>query len=427
MSKARQRLFSGILLIGSVAVSLLIAELVLQRFSVARYYVLPPGLKQEFHPVPETMPGVSGPSVYSVNAVGTRGSDWSDGRQFRILAVGGSTTECLYLDDSEAWPWLLEKRINESLGAEKVWVGNVGRSGHNTRNHILQVEKMLEQYSEIDLLILMVGINDLALRLLQDSDYVPLSEETNKYRQKLFYRSFALVPPMESALPFFQRLALWQQIRRIKKVIIKPGIEDSLQDETGEIYTQWRSFRQSATVLRAELPDLSSSLLEYAQNINTIIETARGHGVEVMLLTQPALYKENLEAELANLLWFGGVGNFQFTAGSEYYSIGAMARAMQAYNQVLLDACEQSGVSCVDLASRLPKDTTVFYDDVHLNESGAEKVAAMVAESILVSGLVDRAFETGSDMVVTGSDRSVTGSDRSNELNLQEFAPKAAD
>ena len=412
MSKARQRLFSGILLIGSVAVSLLIAELVLQRFSVARYYVLPPGLKQEFHPVPETMPGVSGPSVYSVNAVGTRGSDWSDGRQFRILAVGGSTTECLYLDDSEAWPWLLEKRINESLGAEKVWVGNVGRSGHNTRNHILQVEKMLEQYSEIDLLILMVGINDLALRLLQDSDYVPLSEETNKYRQKLFYRSFALVPPMESALPFFQRLALWQQIRRIKKVIIKPGIEANLQDETGEIYTQWRSFRQSATVLRAELPDLSSSLLEYAQNVNTIIETARGHGVEVMLLTQPALYKENLEAELANLLWFGGVGNFQFTAGSEYYSIGAMARAMQAYNQVLLDACEQSGVSCVDLASRLPKDTTVFYDDVHLNESGAEKVAAMVAESILVSGLVDRAFETGSDMVVTGSDRSVTGSDR---------------
>jgi len=410
MSKARQRLFSGILLIGSVAVSLLIAELVLQRFSVARYYVLPPGLKQEFHPVPETMPGVSGPSVYSVNAVGTRGSDWSDGRQFRILAVGGSTTECLYLDDSEAWPWLLEKRINESLGAEKVWVGNVGRSGHNTRNHILQVEKMLEQYSEIDLLILMVGINDLALRLLQDSDYVPLSEETNKYRQKLFYRSFALVPPMESALPFFQRLALWQQIRRIKKVIIKPGIEDSLQDETGEIYTQWRSFRQSATVLRAELPDLSSSLLEYAQNINTIIETARGHGVEVMLLTQPALYKENLGAELANLLWFGGVGNFQFTAGSEYYSIGAMARAMQAYNQVLLDACEQSGVSCVDLASRLPKDTTVFYDDVHLNESGAEKVAEIVAASILQS-----------DMVV------VTGSDRGNELNLLEFAPNTAD
>lgn len=393
MSKARQRLFSGILLIGSVAVSLLIAELVLQRFSVARYYVLPPGLKQVFHPVPETMPGVSGPSAYSVNAVGTRGSDWSDDHRFRILAIGGSTTECLYLDDSEAWPWLLEKRINESPGAEKAWVGNVGRSGHNTRNHILQVEKMLEQYSEIDLLILLVGINDLALRLLQDSDYVPLSQETEKYRQKLFYRSFALIPPMEPALPFFQRLALWQQMRRIKKVIIKPGIEDNLQDETGEIYAKWRSFRKSALVLRDELPDLSSALLEYAQNINTIIETAREHGVEVMLLTQPALYKENLEEELANLLWFGGVGSFQFTAGSEYYSIGAMARAMQAYNQVLLDACEQSGVSCLDLARQLPKDTTVFYDDVHLNESGAEKVAAMVAESILVSGWVDRASE----------------------------------
>jgi len=34
----------------------------------------------------------------------------------------------------------------------------------------------------------------------------------------------------------------------------------------------------------------------------------------------------------------------------------------------------------LDLASLLQKDTTVFYDDVHFNESGAEKVSNIIAQ-----------------------------------------------
>ena len=77
-SKASQRVFSGLMLVGSIGISLPIAELVLQRFSAAGFYVLPPGLNQEFNPVPDTMPGVSGPSVFSVNAIGMRGSEWPE-------------------------------------------------------------------------------------------------------------------------------------------------------------------------------------------------------------------------------------------------------------------------------------------------------------------------------------------------------------
>lgn len=381
MSKGKQGLLTGALLAVSVGVPLLIAEFVLQRLSADRYYVLPPGLVQRFHPVPETMPGVSGPSVFSVNSMGTRGSGWSDEHEFRILAVGGSTTECLYLDDTEAWPYLLEQRVNEEFGDGTAWVGNVGRSGHNTRNHILQVDKLLGQLPDIDVLILMIGINDLALRLLHEADFVPLSDESREYRQKLFYRSFAVIPPMEPELPFLQRLAIWQQIRKFKKVVIEPESDDNAQDKSGEIYKQWRSFRQSAPAYRDELPDLTIALSEYAQNIDTIIAKANEHGVNVMLLTQPSLYKDGLDKKLADLLWFGGVDNFMAAPGSEYYSVRAMQRGLDAYNDVLLSACDRPGVSCVDLASQLPKDTTVFYDDVHLNESGARQVADLIMKS----------------------------------------------
>ena len=40
-------------------------------------------------------------------------------------------------------------------------------------------------------------------------------------------------------------------------------------------------------------------------------------------------------------------------------------------------------VECIDLAPVLPGDTTLFYDDVHFNESGAEKVAEVLAQYIL--------------------------------------------
>ena len=62
-----------------------------------------------------------------------------------------------------------------------------------------------------------------------------------------------------------------------------------------------------------------------------------------------------------------------------YYSPAALAKGLEAYNARLLDICRRRGAECVDLASMLAKDTSVFYDDLHFNESGARKVAAVLA------------------------------------------------
>lgn len=49
--------------------------------------MLPPGLIQEFNPAPDTMPGVSRQSVFSVNAIGMRGSECPEEDRFSTLAV----------------------------------------------------------------------------------------------------------------------------------------------------------------------------------------------------------------------------------------------------------------------------------------------------------------------------------------------------
>ena len=66
-----------------------------------QYRVWRPNTAQVFHPRPGVMPGIQGPSRFTVNSVGLRAREVNgdDGTEYRILAIGGRTTECLYLDD----------------------------------------------------------------------------------------------------------------------------------------------------------------------------------------------------------------------------------------------------------------------------------------------------------------------------------------
>ena len=167
------------------------------------------------------------------------------------------------------------------------------------------------------------------------------------------------------------------------------GSRENVQDQAGKIYITWREHRQNATDIRDELPDLSSALETYASNLNKMIDVANEKSVRLILVTQPTLWRPDLPEDLAALLWLGGIGNFQAESGKPYYSVGALDRAMQAYNDTLLQICRQRKVECVDLASMLAKDTTVFYDDVHFNESGARKVAAVLADYFGTHSLPD--------------------------------------
>jgi hypothetical protein len=103
----------------------------------------------------------------------------------------------------------------------------------------------------------------------------------------------------------------------------------------------------------------------------------------LIFLTQPTLWRSGLPEPLASLLWLGGVGDYQKKIGQPYYSIEALEKAMNEYNDTLLEVCQRTGVECLDLANALEKDTTVFFDDVHFNESGARKVSQALSTYLL--------------------------------------------
>lgn len=376
-----RRLRRVALVCAACACAMVILELGLRSFwSVARgYYVLPPGLDTLSHADSAIMPGVDGTARLRVNSVGLRGGEIPAGAKRVLLAIGGSTTECLFLDEAESWPGLLERAGERRFGAGEVWVGNAGRSGRTSREHIVQLERILAAAPRIDRVVVLVGVNDLGRRLARGGDH-PADWRADPALVATVERSAFDLLPIDLETEFPQRLALYR-VAKLAKLRWQAG-KTRADAFDPRLYGAWRRFRQGATGWRAELPDLGTALAEYRDNIRAMIAIARAHHVRVLFLTQPAIWRADLSPELEGLLWMGGVGNFQDRLGSEFHTTATLAEGMRRYNDALMETCAAEGAECFDLAARIPKDGSAFYDDVHFSEEGARQVALAIEDLV---------------------------------------------
>jgi lysophospholipase L1-like esterase len=375
------RLATAALAVVSVGVALLLVELVLRLAVPAPegYYIYPPGLRREFEPIESLMPGVSGTSRFVVSSQGLRG-DEIPGTAYRALAVGGSTTQCLYLDQSEAWPHRVQQLLEESWQAP-VWVGNAGKAGRRLPEYLVQLEHLLPALPGLDLVVMLVGANDVNHRLGAGDPYEPLDTSRPEVREGLLERAFDVYPRTPGFNPL-RNSAIVNLLRRAASAIRVRRNWQMVQDARGRNYQHWRDLRSQASSLRDQLPDLGPALAAYRSDLERVLELARGHGVRVLFLSQPSIYREDLGEDEERFLWMGWIGDRQTRAGQEYYSAGAMARAYAAFNRVLLDFCREEGAECIDLAAQVPRDTRSFYDDIHFNEGGSERVAGIVADHL---------------------------------------------
>jgi hypothetical protein len=102
-----------------------------------------------------------------------------------------------------------------------------------------------------------------------------------------------------------------------------------------------------------------------------------------VFLTQPTMWRAGMSAAEQSLLYSGGVGDNGVIRG--YVSAPELARAMAAYNQVMLAVCREDQLECYDMAAAIPKDTSAFSDESHYNDNGTRLVAHYLAERLLAS------------------------------------------
>jgi GDSL-like Lipase/Acylhydrolase family len=323
--------------------------------------------------------GVQGPALFKVNSMGVRGREWSGNRasEYRVLCLGGSTTESLLNDQGRIWTTLLEHKLNPMADGRDTWVGNIGKAGLGSEHHIVQL-KHLGVYDP-NLIVALVGSSDFMSYLKQgdDSD----SRDAVERERRLEDEAFALVPgrPLLDPLGnWYKRTRLWGLGSELTQFVFH---KSDFQDRGGLSLKRWRDMR-AAGKRSDTMPNMEAALAAYERNVKEMVKLAGNLGAPILLMTQPSIWRAGLSDLEKAQLWMGGVGDSRDVPGSLYYEPEALERGMDAYNQRLLEVCRETGTPCLDLAKAVPKSADNFYDDEHFTDKGQELVANRVAEAI---------------------------------------------
>jgi lysophospholipase L1-like esterase len=365
LTRVRDRLARAWPRLAALAIGLVVAftaaEVALgalgDRLDRAPYHGHPRGLRQTFEP---RIPGTSPIARFSVNSRGLRGTEPpADAETFRILCVGGSTTEDVYLDDEKTWTRLLAEKLQAGSG-RRYWSASAGRSGFATAEHL----RFLEQGSvpdEFDAVILVVGINDLARLVWGESAEIPVAAVK------------------ASRAPLWARSRLIELLRRIEG---RRHPANLVMDREALFVRDAQTRRNEARTIDGEI-DIEPALAAYRARLEASVGAARARGLEVVLADQPTLFRADLSPEEEKRLWF-----LRRSDGT-FLPPGRMRELMDRFNAVTADVAVATGAHFVPL-SEMNGEASYFYDECHFSEAGAEAVAVHLANGVNWKGLAAR-------------------------------------
>lgn len=354
--KSRRNIFLSIsVLAASTLLSVLILEGIVRVVSPPNQFSpelpLRPHNNLELH---VDLHGISPIIHNTTNRWGLRGDEppenWKD--YMTIIVVGGSTAQCFYLDDHKTWPYLLQEKLRTSF--PRIWVGNGGLSGHSTRGHIVFVNKVITELKP-RIVVLLVGVNDLGFSMNEENREHGNPAERTGLKRFLFDHSRIV-----------QLAFLWKSILIDHATVLDRGSNSN--------FTPHKLDREIE--LPNDLREILPALGEYKNNIQTIIRDLRSLNVTPIFLTQPLLFDTTKE-------WQSIVGR-EYSGNDKkgLVSAATFARMLHIYNETLIQISVADSVAVIDLASKIPHNTEYFYDMMHFNEKGADKVAEIVAQFI---------------------------------------------
>ena len=216
------------------------------------YYVWRPHLAFEYDLDTLVLKGVSSLARTKINTIGARSDEISDKHHTKIAVFGGSTTECIVLDQSRTWTQLLQDSLNDSLDKEQsgYWVGNFGKSGNATNHHVLQTTNMLQnaQLKDAIFVLYLIGFNDLWKTIESTEEYVNFDLE-------ILRRSAFMVVP-DKDLPLHRRTGTWKFLKRTR---YKYRQNKHDKKELADLYLQIRHKRLEVEKT-SRMPELSDGL-----------------------------------------------------------------------------------------------------------------------------------------------------------------------
>ena len=278
---------------------------------------------------------------------------------FRILCLGGSTTACLGLPAEKSYPGVLEKILKEQYPHGDIEVFNGGVNWYTTKHSLISY---VTDYSglEPDLVIVMHAINDIA------RSFSPRDFALGRYNDRWTHFYGASINGARP--PTFEKHLLSR-------------FETPINAWYGGLRFREANYPKEAYV----------SLSAFRRNLEKLIRYAKVNRGEVILVSQPSIYKTVMKPEELERLYFGRTiankaVNFIQT---EYPSPESFRAAMELFNKSGREIAGSQNIIHVDGDIAVAKNLENFYDDVHYTARGAELLARLLAEEIVRKGYVE--------------------------------------
>lgn len=367
------RPLAKLLAVASVCVGgLLASDFVIKRLVNHQALAFSPS---DFHPYLQNVP-TPGNEHDHINHWGFRGDEIERAKEddtFRVFVFGGSTVYCGTVPYEQTHCRVLERRLKAAYPEHRIEVQNLGAEWHTTEHDTIKLLFLAQDFAP-DLVVMFHGINDLVRSLspemFAEGGYWP------DYRHYLGASSGLVAGG--SKLPLFVRAAsgYWCSDLRFDQMRLEGpdgkglhGMHTLFYPKASDVeITEWRS------------------LPSFRRNLRDFVLIARAKGMEVMLATQPSLYRDDLTPAERQLLGFPLSHYFD----GQRASLHSMVEGMRRFNDSTREIAGESGIAFVDLEKRMPKTTAYLYDDVHYTAAGNSLVGNAFADAIIASELIDR-------------------------------------
>jgi lysophospholipase L1-like esterase len=280
--------------------------------------------------------------------------------ELRVAAIGGSTVESSALRAERRWPARLEEKLTRAFPQRSVTVLNLGITAQGTQTHLATMTQHVVHIG-VDVVVFQLGANE-------------VYRASPGYQRLLDSNSFRPTCQPESARHWVTRLQLGRRVHLGYRSMLKAmGYEGGWGlAEAVPYFEETRNANSRLPPLPGEIEVAPAALDEYERDVTSLASVARAHGIAVLFVSQPMLWHPGMSPQERAVCWL-----LRTERNGRVYQVSpeTAAATMSLFNRRLREVCIRQSLPFLDLADRLPTSLEFFYDDVHFNEKGADRVA----------------------------------------------------
>ncbi len=307
------------------------------------------------------------PAHYTRDRWGLRG-DFKSPAEIDVLALGGSTTDQTYIDDSYTWAHILEQDF--AANGRHLIVANAGIDGASTVGHLMAMTEWLPVIPDLrpSYVLFFVGIND-AFR----GGLGPAGGPRDTMRSPDWLRRIGDLVRNNSAI--YRLYATATGYLAAGRARLRHGHVDSTSVE-------WHPFTpptvaEALALVRADILD------GYRDRLRRLAKLTVALGARPIFVTQQqASYRRG-----GDRWYLASSGDFPEERGLLDYG------TLLAFNTATMQTCREIKGICVDLGAEIEMQPGDYYDYVHTTQQGSVRIGHFLHDK-LANELPDHAAQS---------------------------------